>query len=46
MATARVEAVLRAEVYDPRARGLPVLPARLGADAPVVGGPLGRDARR
>jgi glucokinase len=37
---ARVEAALRAEVYDPRARGLPVLPAGLGADAPVIGAAL------
>jgi predicted NBD/HSP70 family sugar kinase len=37
---ARVEAAMRAEVYDPRARGLPVLPAGLGADAPVIGAAL------
>jgi glucokinase len=34
---ARVEAAVRAAVYDPEARGLPVLPASLGADGPVVG---------
>ena len=43
---ARVEAALRAEVYDPRARGLPVLPAGLGADAPVIGAALAAAARR
>jgi glucokinase len=37
---ARVEAALRADVYDPRARGLPVLPAGLGADGPVIGAAL------
>jgi predicted NBD/HSP70 family sugar kinase len=42
---ARVEAALRADVYDPRARGLPVLPAGLGADAPVIGAALGAAAR-
>jgi glucokinase len=42
---ARVEAVLRAEIYDPRARGLPVLPAGLGADAPVIGAALAAVAR-
>jgi glucokinase len=42
---ARVEAVLRAEVYDPRARDLPVLPAGLGADAPVIGAALAAAAR-
>jgi glucokinase len=36
----RVEAALRAEVYDPRARELPVLPAGLGPDAPVIGAAL------
>jgi glucokinase len=42
---ARVEAVLRAEIYDPDARGLPVLPAALGADAPVIGAALAAAAR-
>jgi glucokinase len=42
---ARVEAALRADVYDPRARGLPVLPAGLGADAPVIGAALVSEAR-
>jgi glucokinase len=42
---ARVEAALRADVYDPRARGLPVLPAGLGADAPVIGAALAAAAR-
>jgi glucokinase len=42
---ARVEATLRAEVYDPRARDLPVLPAGLGADAPVIGAALAAVAR-
>jgi predicted NBD/HSP70 family sugar kinase len=42
---ALVEATLRAEVYDPRARGLPVLPAGLGADAPVIGAALAAAAR-
>ena len=37
---ARVEAALRAAVYDPEARGLPVRPAALGADAPVIGAAL------
>jgi glucokinase len=41
----RVEAVLRAEVYDPDARGLPVLPAGLRADAPVIGAALAAAAR-
>jgi glucokinase len=42
---ARVEAALRAEVYDPRARELPVLPAGLGPDAPVIGAALAAAAR-
>jgi glucokinase len=42
---ARVEAALRAEVYDPRARELPVLPAGLGADGPVIGAALAAAAR-
>jgi glucokinase len=42
---ARVEAALRADVYDPRARDLPVLPAALGADAPVIGAALAAAAR-
>ena len=33
----RVTAALRAAVYDPAARELPVLPAGLGADAAVIG---------
>ena len=41
----RVEAVLRAAVYDPDARGLPVLPAALGADAPVIGAALAAASR-
>jgi glucokinase len=36
----RVAAAMREEVYDPDARGLPVLPAELGADAPVIGAAL------
>jgi predicted NBD/HSP70 family sugar kinase len=42
---ARVEAALRADVYDPRARGLPVVPAGLGAEAPVIGAALAAAAR-
>ncbi|HWT24213.1 MAG TPA: ROK family protein, partial [Solirubrobacteraceae bacterium] len=34
---ARVEAALRAAVYDPAARELPVLPAALGPAAAVIG---------
>jgi predicted NBD/HSP70 family sugar kinase len=41
----RVEAVLRAEVYDPEARDLPVVPAGLRADAPVIGAALAAAAR-
>jgi glucokinase len=41
----RVEATLRAEVYDPDARDLPVVPARLGSDAPVIGAALAAAAR-
>lgn len=37
---ARVEAALRAAIYDPEARELPLLPAALGADAPVIGAAL------
>jgi glucokinase len=37
---AQVETALRAAVYDPDARALPVLPAVLGADAPVIGAAL------
>jgi hypothetical protein len=37
---ARVEAALRGAVYDPEARELPLLPAALGADAPVIGAAL------
>ena len=42
---ARIEAVLRAEIYDPAARDLPVLPAGLGADAPVIGAALAAAGR-
>ena len=31
---------MRAEIYDFEARELPVLPAALGADAPVIGAAL------
>jgi glucokinase len=41
----RVEATLRAESDDPAARGLPVLPAGLRADAPVIGATLAAAAR-
>jgi glucokinase len=37
---ARVERVLRGAVYDPAARGVPVLRAGLGADAAVIGAAL------
>jgi glucokinase len=37
---ARVEAALRAAIEDPDARDLPLLPAALGADAPVIGAAL------
>jgi glucokinase len=37
---ARVERALRADVYDPEARLLPVLPAALGVDAPAIGAAL------
>jgi glucokinase len=40
-----VELALRAEVYDPDARELPVLPAGLRADAPVIGAALAAAAR-
>jgi glucokinase len=36
----RVVAALRPAVYDPAARDLPVLPAGLGADAPLIGAAL------
>jgi glucokinase len=42
----RVVATLRAEVYDPDARELPVLRAGLGADAPVIGAALVASTRR
>ena len=42
---ARVEDALRAAVYDPEARDLPVVPAALGADAPVIGAALAAAAR-
>jgi glucokinase len=41
----RVEAALRAAIYDPGARGLPVMPAGLRADAPVIGAALAAAAR-
>ena len=37
---ARVVAAMRREVYDPDARGLPALPAVLGADAGIIGAAL------
>jgi glucokinase len=37
---AQVEAAMRPEIYDFEARELPVLPATLGADAPVIGAAL------
>ena len=37
---ARVEAALRAAIYDPDARDLPLRPAALGADAAVIGAAL------
>ena len=37
---AQIEAAMRAEIYDFEARALPVLPAALGADAPVIGAAL------
>jgi glucokinase len=40
-----VELALRAEIYDPDARDLPVLPAGLRADAPVIGAALAAAAR-
>jgi glucokinase len=40
-----VETALRAGVYDPEARALPVLPAGLRADAPVIGAALAAAAR-
>jgi glucokinase len=41
----RVERALRAAVYDPEARELPVLPAGLRGDAPVIGAALAAAAR-
>jgi glucokinase len=41
----RVEAALRPEIYDPEARELPILPAGLRADAPVIGAALAAAAR-
>ena len=41
----RVEAALRAAIYDPEARELPVMPAGLRADAPVIGAALAAAAR-
>jgi predicted NBD/HSP70 family sugar kinase len=43
---ARVERALRAAVYDDAVRGLPVVPAALGADAPVIGAALAAAAAR
>jgi glucokinase len=40
-----VELALRAEIYDPDARDLPVLPAGLRANAPVIGAALAAAAR-
>lgn len=40
-----VELALRSEVYDPEARDLPVLPAGLRGDAPVIGAALAAAAR-
>jgi glucokinase len=37
---AQVEAAMRPAIYDREARELPVLPAALGADAPVIGAAL------
>jgi glucokinase len=41
----RVEAALRAAVYDPEARDLPFLPAALRADGPVIGAAIEAAAR-
>jgi glucokinase len=41
----RVEEALRAAVYDPEARALPVLPAGLRADAAVIGAALAAAVR-
>jgi glucokinase len=41
----RAERVMRAEIYDREARGLPVLPAALGADSAVIGAALAAAAR-
>jgi glucokinase len=38
---ARVEAAMRPAIFDAEARALPVLPAVLGADAPLIGAALG-----
>ncbi len=43
---ARVEAALRAAVYDPAARDVPLLRAGLGADAAVIGAALAAAAAR
>ena len=37
---AQVEAAMRAEIYDVDARALPMLPAVLHGDAPVIGAAL------
>jgi predicted NBD/HSP70 family sugar kinase len=41
----RVERALRAAVYDPDARALPVVPAALRGEAPVIGAALAAAAR-
>jgi glucokinase len=41
----RVETALRAAIYDAEARDLPVLPAGLRADSPVIGAALAAAAR-
>jgi glucokinase len=42
----RVETALRAAIYDSEARNLPILPAGLRADAPVIGAALAAAAAR
>jgi hypothetical protein len=32
---------MRAAIYDPAARGMPMVPAALGSDAAVIGAALG-----
>jgi len=41
----RVAGALRDAVYDEAAREIPVVPAALGADAPVIGAALAAVAR-